>query len=918
MHNENLWVGSKWWKFDFHTHTPASSDYGKGPKQAEFQQITPKEWLLGYMRAGIDCVAITDHNSGAWIDRLKSALSELKAESNPEYRELYLFPGVEITVQGNIHILAIFSFEKTTSDIDTLLGAVGYRGTKGASDECTEASATNVINEILRSSGIVIPAHVDDPRGLFTEFEGLTLKQVLELKTIYGIELLDPSYTKPAVYNDMRLNWSEIVGSDSHHPTGTDGQNYPGSRFTWIKMAEPSFEGIYLALLDGALSIKRSDCITTDPNRHAQLTIESICVEKAKYIGRANPLVCNFNPWLNTIIGGRGTGKSSILEFVRSALQRGEELPPNILKEYDKYRKVSTTRDDDGLLLSDTRISIDFYKDDNKYRIRWDNDNSQGVIEEVSNTGEWIIVPGEIKSRFPIRIYSQKQIFEIAKNPYALIKIVDEAPEVNYRAWKSRWDELLSQYFSMCAQEREIRVGLNEESLYQGQLDDANKKINVFQKTGHADLLKKYQKRQQQKNAITEWEAEYEKIIYGLNALVSELTFPELDAAHFNIEIEEEKHLLENFDKMKTEFDNRKKELSSVIGNFLQIRDSWKSLKQGLKITEDIHLTETSYAELKEKLKNVGENNPSSYDQLVEQKHATENKLKDFTKKKQELTEIQVQRKSCFEDIVKHRKIISYLRNDFIQRVLTDNSYVKIDLVQFGNNSNLEIELRELIGQVEGRFDRDIGSSDSSEGLVGEFLASKKSLEERIVEIKNKLIALWEKTPVIQDFPKDKRFATHVQSLPPETIDKLICWFPDDSLNIQYSLKDHEGFKPLDQGSPGQKTAALLAFILSYGTEPLILDQPEDDLDNLIIYDLIVAQLRSIKQRRQVIIVTHNANIVVNGDSENVLVLEIKGGQTQISEHGALQSKRIRAAICDIMEGGKIAFEQRYKRIQIS
>ena len=92
------WNGALWWKFDFHTHTPASDDYGKGPDQATLKQRTPREWLLDYMRAGIDCVAVTDHNTGAWIEQLKEALGELKKESHSDYRMLYLFPGVEISV----------------------------------------------------------------------------------------------------------------------------------------------------------------------------------------------------------------------------------------------------------------------------------------------------------------------------------------------------------------------------------------------------------------------------------------------------------------------------------------------------------------------------------------------------------------------------------------------------------------------------------------------------------------------------------------------------------------------------------------------------------------------------------------------------------------------------------------------------
>ena len=77
------WIGAKWWKFDFHTHTPASDDYGKG-NQEQLKKITPKEWLLNFMKAEIDCVAITDHNSGDWIDSLKSAYLEMK-EANDTY-----------------------------------------------------------------------------------------------------------------------------------------------------------------------------------------------------------------------------------------------------------------------------------------------------------------------------------------------------------------------------------------------------------------------------------------------------------------------------------------------------------------------------------------------------------------------------------------------------------------------------------------------------------------------------------------------------------------------------------------------------------------------------------------------------------------------------------------------------------------
>ena len=152
-----------------------------------------------------------------------------------------------------------------------------------------------------------------------------------------------------------------------------------------------------------------------------------------------------------------------------------------------------------------------------------------------------------------------------------------------------------------------------------------------------------------------------------------------------------------------------------------------------------------------------------------------------------------------------------------------------------------------------------------------------------------------------------------MQELPQESISDLNLWFPKDDLEITFGPKS----QPIEQGSPGQKTAALLAFILSYGNEPLLLDQPEDDLDNELIYELIVQQLRETKSQRQIIVVTHNANIVVNGDAEMVLPLKVAGGETHVRRAASIQNKQVRQAICDILEGGRKAFEQRYRRIHL-
>jgi len=164
---------------------------------------------------------------------------------------------------------------------------------------------------------------------------------------------------------------------------------------------------------------------------------------------------------------------------------------------------------------------------------------------------------------------------------------------------------------------------------------------------------------------------------------------------------------------------------------------------------------------------------------------------------------------------------------------------------------------------------------------------------------------------------RTKWFHNHVRELRPEQLDRFELWWPDDGLRVEYRQAGTDRFVPIEQGSPGQKSAAILAFLLSHGKEPLVLDQPEDDLDNHLTYDLIVHQIRQNKRRRQVIAATHNPNIVVNGDAEMVIAMDHRGGQCVLVRQstGCLQETGVRDEVCRVMEGGRQAFEARYKRL---
>ena len=118
----------------------------------------------------------------------------------------------------------------------------------------------------------------------------------------------------------------------------------------------------------------------------------------------------------------------------------------------------------------------------------------------------------------------------------------------------------------------------------------------------------------------------------------------------------------------------------------------------------------------------------------------------------------------------------------------------------------------------------------------------------------------------------------------------------------------------MSNASAGQKTTAILTFLLSYGNDPLILDQPEDDLDNKLVYDLIVDRLRKSKEQRQIITVTHNANIPVNGDAEYIVAMNSESDKVKVLYSGSIGQKHITKEICDVMEGSEEAFDMRSKR----
>ncbi|MFN4236638.1 MAG: TrlF family AAA-like ATPase [Vogesella sp.] len=936
--------GARWWKFDFHTHTPASKD--SSAWQAAIgtaDELTPQTWLLKYMAAEIDCVAVTDHNTGEWIDRLKVAYAQMKREADAGtppggFRELYLFPGVEISVQGGLHMLAIFDPSATSQTISDLLAQVDYQGTRGDSDGVTRIGAAQVVERILAAGGLAIPAHVDGDKGLLRVepstrkcmMDANTVKAVLQEPGILALEWTASSSPVPMVLDELKLRFASVVGSDCHSFQGTA---VPGSRYTWIKMARPSLEGLRLALLDGQeVSVRRSD----ESNGFAPFNtpehfIESIEIRDARYMGRGRtPASLPLNPYFNALIGGRGTGKSTVVHALRLAYRREKELSlsSEAGQTFKRFNQVARSRNDEGGLRADTAICVQVQRDGMPYRLIWRQDGQGHAVEE------WNAATGSFKpsasqavteQRFPVRLFSQGQIAALAgDSQQALLKVIDDA--AGTQSQQAAFEEAKRAFLAARAQMRELDGKLQGREALTLALQDIQRKLARFEGADHAALLKNYQRTNRQSRELERQFDASAELATRLKALADDLLAEDLPEGLFDTA--EDGPALGIVQALHAAIAKAQQDVERAA-NVLQERG--QVLRGELEASPwfaRIGAAKAAYEQLKADLQQQGVSDPSEYGRLVQEKQRLETELKKLEALQKQHAELREKAQSLLEQVQSARRAISAQRSAFLQATLQGNPFVRIELIPYSRDAqSIERSLREVLGAAEGKYVDDLYQEQegaSPKGLVADLLGTVDLVEQP---------GVWDTAAFEQALLTQKKrmsqasggqaefggwfnkFLKAEADKRPEFIDHILCWFPEDGLQVEYSRKgDGRDFQSIGQASAGQRAAAMLAFLLAHGNEPLVLDQPEDDLDNHLIYGLVVQQIRSNKLRRQLIIVTHNPNIVVNGDAELIHVLDFNH-QCHVKQTGSLQDQAMRREVCQVMEGGEEAFERRYQRL---
>ena len=938
------WPGSRWWKFDFHAHTPASEDYGRGnPNQAQLKETTPEEWLLGFMRAGVDCVAITDHNTGAWIDRLKAALRELEQEKPQGFREIHLFPGVELSVNSGFHLIALLDTDSSTSDIDTLLGLVEYDvdGTKGDSDGVTRKSAIEVLEAILSVGGIPIPAHTDSPKGLLrlvgesskAELDANTLRQIFDSEGILAMEVAKRDSAKPSIYLERKLTWSEVLGSDSHHPSDSDGKKFPGSHYTWVKMEKPSLEGLRLALLDGGgFSIRRSDELEPfDPFKTPEHFIEAVQIEDAQYMGLGQPAKLNFNPWFNALVGGRGTGKSTVVHTLRLAMRRelksgDSEAIGHSRATFNAFNQIYDEQAGLGGLRNQTKIQLTVRRDGIPHRVLWRQGGGGTVVEEFSESEGWkkSATQTVTSDRFPMRIFSQGQIAELAsEDRQELLDVIDEAAGVDALAVKL--DQARSSFYATRAQIREIDDRLKRRDGLMIELEDVGRKLSRIEESGHAAILTAYRLRDRQSREVERQFKSAESAAQQIDDLAQDFLPEDIPDGTFNEDAEEDRKALESMtaiaDAMRESSQILRDAANRLRQTTLERRDALAQSNWQTAMTQ----ASASYENLVASLREEGVADPSEYGRLVQDRQRLDGELARIESEREERDRLIKQSQEQLKSVLESRRAMSDARTKYLSTALAQNGYVRIRIRPYGDVPRVVARsLREALGILDDRFQSDIlvADEDTSRGCIAQLLECLPSnydkrrpkFETRLENLKQRF-----KSACKGQGDFSRRFINNLHNQfkqNPEFLDKLLTWFPEDGLTVEYSRYGNgKGFRPISQGSAGQRAAAMLAFLLAHGNEPLILDQPEDDLDNHLIYDLVVRQIQENKRRRQIIVVTHNPNIVVNGDAEMLHALDFQQEQCVVGQSGSLQDKDMREKICDIMEGGREAFSRRYRRL---
>lgn len=851
--------GSEWRKWDLHFHTPSSYDY-------KDKSVTNHKIIDILAENKISVVAITDHHTMD-IDRIQE-LQQLGKNKG-----ITVLPGIEFCSElggsESIHFIGIFSEKSDFSTIWTKIQGKHNLTKADIERKGNERIVCNFVDtcKTIIELGGIISVHAGSKSNSIESIKSnLLVKQ--ETKTtllsdyVSILELGKPEDEKvyqEKVFPSIGFKLPIIICSDNH-----DIKNYSLKGNCWIK-ADPTFEGLKQIIYEPTERVKiqeNNPKLNYDKPYFSSITFrndENIFKDDELYFDKSTQEI-PLNPNLVAIIGGRGEGKSMLMKYISTSFAiKTIETDKDFLKSGNiEVIYSKTIKNEEELLpfpiINNTKHSLDF--------IYISQGELKNIVEKKKQLAEGISKMADIKEI----AFDQNLDKEVSDKLEELHNIVVFLEDSQNNLEKLQEQENTQRQFIENITTKENKEKLEQYTKILGDINiETDKKIQLLNL----------------KSIFSQEEINLNENITSINQKYS-LDIPTIQKEQiFKLQLEKIQELLksieEHFISLNQEKESIKKEFSQFYTGDLTT------------LLKDVDKYQSELSLISDKIEKVNEAIEKKRNLIKVIFEDIENQLSLISKIKAEYNK---QEKSILEDWEKFKNIeqredLNSQQKRIMQTLLQD---LDIEAVTEFNKEAFYNEIYHCINGAEWRIKNKQKAQEDYFG-INDLDSFFKFLKEKYLEASS-----------INGIHRD---VLRVTLFNEENRRKYIKVYP---------ILKYKG-KNLDKISIGQKGTVYLKMKLATEafSKPIVFDQPEDDLDNQFIIKELVDLFKELKEYRQVIIITHNANLVINADAEQVIIAKNDNERLKYS-CGSLENSNINKQICEILEGGKEAFEKREQK----
>ena len=838
-------------------------------------------------KISVSVLAITNHNDASGVAPFREAAAG---------RGITIFPGFELTSTEGIHILCIYSPHTAEVQLRLFLGSFGITKPEPSSD-LSNKSFAEILGQVRKQGGVSIAAHVTSNHGLLRVLDGqarirawrdanlLAIQISQHVQDLHQsdraiVENSNPDYSRVHAASE-NLAIAVVNASDIVDPVSLEQP----SATCWIKMSEVSIEGLRQAFLDPGSRIRLNPQLgKMETEDHAEL------VAMAWEGGFLDGGAVHFSQNLNVLLGGRGAGKSTIIESARYVL----DLDP-IGEDARKAHEGIVHQ----VLRSGTKISLlvrSMRPAPREYTIERIIGNSPVVRDQDGQLSN--LLPKEVLPR--IEVYGQHEISELTNSPEKLTRLLNRFVEHDQSLGR-RKVELLRDL----EKNRRLIVDVRKE------LADIEEKLSnlpALEETLERYRQAELEERLSEQSLLVREERVLETIPERLQTFEECLDLLRqgipIDRAFLSSKALEDlpgREILTDANEILEQLNLDIEQIANQLGDALE------------RANEGIAAISARWDVRKEAVQ-------EEYEQILRDLNQSAVDGAEFIRLQREIEGLQpVRRRQSLlqgqeREYAMHRRTLLVEWEDLKAeeiRLLNQaaakvgeklGDRLQVEVTAAGDREPLFKLLRDEIG---GRLSEAIDGLEQARDLsLRQFVDALRTGAEAIQEIYAIPATQAER---LAKTTHDVLMKIEELELPPITAIQLNTAPAGRPANWQ----------ALEKLSKGQKATAVLLLLLLESDAPLIIDQPEDDLDNRFITEDVVPKMREEKHRRQFLFSTHNANIPVLGDAELILGLTAMGeaglGKAQIArEHmGSIDSQPVQELVKELLEGGKDAFETR-------